>query len=99
MSPPRSTIICVARMDYNKKSMPASPAISPGHAKVSRSSTRRTLMRIVKSAAPLGAEIFDIDLAAGVDQAAFDAIVAAFHHHAVIAFRGQQRLTTEQQVA
>jgi len=55
-------------------------------------------MRIVKSAAPIGAEIFDIDLAAGFDQSTFDAIVDAFHEHAVIAFRHQQRLTTEQQI-
>ncbi len=56
-------------------------------------------MRIAKTASPIGAEIFDIDLAAGVDQSAFDAIVAAFHQHAVLAFRDQQQLTTEQQVA
>ena len=56
-------------------------------------------MRIVRSAAPIGAEIFDIDLSAGVEPNAFDAIAQALHQHAVIAFRNQTRLTTEQQVA
>lgn len=81
--------------------MPASPAISPGSAKSSVIDplSRSMLMRIAKSAAPIGAEIFDIDLAAGVDQNAFDAIVDAFHQHAVIAFRNQNKLSTEQQVA
>ena len=55
-------------------------------------------MRIAKSAAPIGAEIFDIDLSLPLAQNSFDEIVNVFHQHAVIAFRGQT-LTADQQIA
>ena len=55
-------------------------------------------MRIKQSLAPIGAEIFDIDLSSGIDQNTFDEIVDVFHKHAVIVFRNQQ-LTADQQIA
>jgi taurine dioxygenase len=55
-------------------------------------------MRVRKSSAPIGAEIFDIDLAKGLDDAAFEAAADALHQNEVIVFRGQT-LTTEQQIA
>jgi taurine dioxygenase len=56
------------------------------------------LMRIKKSTAPIGAEIFDVDLSLGLDQNAFDEVVDVFHKHAVIVFRSQT-LTADQQIA
>lgn len=55
-------------------------------------------MRIKKSTAPIGAEIFDIDLSKGLDDAAFKEATDALHTHEVIVFRGQQ-LSAEQQIA
>ena len=55
-------------------------------------------MRVRKSSAPLGAEIFDIDLSEGLDDAAYKAAADALHEHEVIVFRAQ-KLTTEQQIA
>ena len=56
-------------------------------------------MRIKKSAALIGVEIFDIDLSLDIDQDTFDKIVDAFHQHAVVVFRGQKLLTADQQIA
>ena len=50
------------------------------------------------SGAPLGAEVHGVDLALPLGDAAFDRILALFHRHAVIVFRGQ-RLTAAQLVA
>ncbi|HEX2828221.1 MAG TPA: TauD/TfdA family dioxygenase [Burkholderiales bacterium] len=55
-------------------------------------------MRVKKSTAPIGAEIFDIDLSNGLDDAAYEAAAAALHEHEVIVFRGQ-KLTAAQQIA
>jgi taurine dioxygenase len=55
-------------------------------------------MRVRKSAAPIGAEIFDIDLSKGLDEAAFNDVVDALHQNEVIVVRGQ-KLTAEQQIA
>jgi taurine dioxygenase len=55
-------------------------------------------MRVMKSAAPIGAEIFDIDLSKGLDEAAFNDALDALHQNEVIVFRGQ-KLTAEQQIA
>lgn len=54
-------------------------------------------LNIKLSGAALGAEILDIDLARPVDDATFEAIVAAFHEHEVVFFRNQT-LTPEQHV-
>jgi taurine dioxygenase len=48
--------------------------------------------------APIGAEITDIDLSAGISEDTFDKIVAAFHARAVIVFR-KQSLSTDQQIS
>ena len=55
-------------------------------------------MRIKKSAALIGAEVFDIDLSLDLDQSTFDEVVDVFHKHGVIVFRGQ-KLTADQQIA
>lgn len=55
-------------------------------------------MQIKRSSAPLGAEIFEVDLSKGFDDATFDATVNALHKHQVIVFRGQE-LTADQQIA
>src|SRR6185436_13234338 len=55
-------------------------------------------MLIKNSAAPIGADITDIDLSGGIDARIFDRIVEALHARAVIVFRGQG-MSTEQQVA
>jgi taurine dioxygenase len=55
-------------------------------------------MHVKKSTAPLGAEIFGIDLSKGFDDDSFHATVEALHTHQVIVFRGQ-KLTADQQIA
>ena len=55
-------------------------------------------MLVTKSAAPIGADITEIDLSQGVDDKAFARIVDALHTHAVIAFR-DQTLSADQQIA
>jgi taurine dioxygenase len=55
-------------------------------------------MRVRKSSAPLGAEIFDVDLSEGLDDRAYKAAADALHEHEVVVFRAQ-KLTTEQQIA
>ena len=55
-------------------------------------------MRVNKSTAPIGAEIFDIDLSKGLDDAAFQEASEALHEHEVIVFRAQQ-LGADQQIA
>jgi len=55
-------------------------------------------MRVSKSESPIGAEIFDIDLSKGLDEATFNHAVDALHQNEVIVFRGQ-KLTAEQQIA
>jgi taurine dioxygenase len=55
-------------------------------------------MLVKKAAAPIGAEVTQIDLSQGVDDEAFNEIVGTFHKHAVIVFRGQT-LTADQQIA
>ena len=55
-------------------------------------------MRVRQSAAPIGAEIFDIDLAKGLDEAAFNAATDALHQNEVIVFRGL-KLSAKQQIA
>ena len=54
-------------------------------------------MRVNKSTAPIGAEIFDIDLSKGLDDAAFQEASEALHEHEVIVFRAQQ-LGADQQM-
>lgn len=54
-------------------------------------------MHVKKSAAPIGAEIFDIDLSPALDQHGFDRIVEIFHENAVIVFRNQT-FTADQQI-
>lgn len=55
-------------------------------------------MRVKKSTALIGAEVFDIDLSKGLDDAAFEDAAEALHQNEVIVFRGQT-LTAEQQIA
>lgn len=55
-------------------------------------------MQIRKSAAPIGAEVFDVDLSKGLDEAGFNDAIDALHQNEVIVFRGQ-KLTTAQQIA
>ncbi|HYC48179.1 MAG TPA: TauD/TfdA family dioxygenase [Burkholderiales bacterium] len=55
-------------------------------------------MRIKKSAAPIGAEIFDIDLSKGLDDSTYEAAANALHENEVVVFRGQ-KLTAPQQIA
>lgn len=55
-------------------------------------------MRIVPSGVPAGAEVFGVDIAAGIDEATFAEIRGALHEHTVIVLR-DQRLTPEQQIA
>lgn len=55
-------------------------------------------MRIKKSSAPLGAEIFDIDVAKDLNDDTFQQAVDALHEHQVIVFRGQT-LSADEQVA
>ncbi|MGE0797225.1 MAG: TauD/TfdA dioxygenase family protein [Lautropia sp.] len=54
-------------------------------------------IEIVPSGSPAGAEIYGVDIAAGVDDATFELIREALHRYAVVAIRGQ-RLTGQQQV-
>jgi taurine dioxygenase len=56
------------------------------------------MLRIEPSGAALGAEIVGVDLSKTLDDAAFNAIVAAYHEHEVVFFRGQT-LTPEQHIA
>ncbi|MGE0718796.1 MAG: TauD/TfdA dioxygenase family protein [Alphaproteobacteria bacterium] len=55
-------------------------------------------VEVVRSDAPLGAEIRGVDIARGVDDADFARIRDALHEHSVIVLRGQ-RITPEQQIA
>ena len=55
-------------------------------------------MQVTNSPAPIGAEITDIDLSAGMDDRTFERIVDALHARAVIVFR-DQKLSADQQVA
>ncbi len=54
-------------------------------------------VRVVQGEAPVGAEVMGVDLAAGIDGEAFEAIREAYYRYSVIAFRGQ-KLTPRQQV-
>jgi taurine dioxygenase len=56
------------------------------------------MISIQPSGAALGAEIRGVDLSEPLDDETFDAIVAAFHQHEVVFFRGQT-LTPDQHVA
>lgn len=56
------------------------------------------LPRITPGAAGIGADVTDIDLSTPPDDAAMDAIRAAWHRHLVLRFRGQS-LTDEQLIA
>ena len=51
---------------------------------------------VIPMAAPIGAELTGLDVAAGLDDAAIAFVRDALHHHAVIVIRGQQ-LTPAQQ--
>ncbi len=55
-------------------------------------------IEIVRSAAPLGAEIRGVDIAAGVDAPTFARIRDAVHEHSVVVIR-DQKMTPEQQIA
>ncbi len=55
-------------------------------------------LEVKRQAGALGAEIGGVDLAGELGNAAFDAILEAFHEHAVLVFRGQD-LSPEAQVA
>ncbi|MCC7272025.1 MAG: TauD/TfdA family dioxygenase, partial [Alphaproteobacteria bacterium] len=55
-------------------------------------------LEIVRSDAPLGAEIRGVDIAAGVGDADFARVRDALHQHSVVVIRGQ-RITPEQQIA
>ncbi len=54
-------------------------------------------LSVLPSGEALGAEIV-VDLANGIDEAAFRQIEAAFHDHIVVVFRGE-RLSSAQQIA
>lgn len=56
-------------------------------------------MRINRMAGSLGAEVVGVDLAQPLDDATFDALHAAFLEHLVLCIRGQEALTSEQQLA
>ena len=45
---------------------------------------------VVRSDAPLGAEIRGVNLAGGIDDTTFEAIQAAWREHLVLIFRGQK---------
>ncbi|MCK6449374.1 MAG: TauD/TfdA family dioxygenase [Alphaproteobacteria bacterium] len=62
------------------------------------SAPRRAAIEVRPVAGALGAEIAGVDLSRKLDDATIDAVIAAFHEHLVLFFRGQ-RLTPEQQVA
>jgi taurine dioxygenase len=55
-------------------------------------------MLVKKAAAPIGAEVTQVDLSQGVDDGTFNKIVDTFHTYAVIVFRAQT-LTADQQIA
>ena len=59
---------------------------------------RNMQMEVRPISGALGAEIFGVDFAAGVDSETFDCIRATFHEHGVIVIRDQD-LTPEQHVA
>src|SRR4051812_4159168 len=59
---------------------------------------RRQVIEVVRSAAPLGAEVKGVDVGAGVDDAAFARVRDALHERSVIVLR-DQKMTPEQQVA
>lgn len=56
------------------------------------------MLNIRKLGQALGAEITGLDLSRPVSDGLFEEILAAFHEHAVVVFRGQN-LTPEQQIA
>jgi taurine dioxygenase len=55
-------------------------------------------LTVIPTGAALGAEVRGVDLSREVDQATFEAIMAAFHEHEVVFFRNQA-LTPEQHIA
>jgi taurine dioxygenase len=55
-------------------------------------------MIVTPADGPIGADVCGVDVQAGVDDATFDAILAALHRHAVIVLR-KQRLSPAGQVA
>ena len=59
---------------------------------------RNMQMEVRPISGALGAEIFGVDFAAGVDEETFDCIRTTFHEHGVIVIRDQD-LTPEQHVA
>ena len=59
---------------------------------------RNMQMEVRPISGALGAEIFGVDFAAGVDEETFDCIRTTFHEHCVIVIRDQD-LTPEQHVA
>ena len=59
---------------------------------------RKMQMEVRPISGALGAEIFGVDFAAGVDRETFDCIRRTFHEHGVIVIRDQD-LTPEQHVA
>src|SRR5882672_966476 len=56
------------------------------------------MIRVQPSNAPLGAELFGVDLSRELDDAVFQEIVALFHKHEVVFFRNQ-RLTPDRHIA
>jgi taurine dioxygenase len=56
-------------------------------------------MNVTRLSPVIGAEVFNVDLAGGVDDALFADLHRAFLDHGVLVFRQQERLTPESQIA